>query len=67
MDSTKKYVIRRDGEYLVSLPYEDTLCVRWSVYRFDAYKFWRYSTARRVADLFNAGVYVLDTLTGVVS
>ena len=67
MDGFKRYVIRRDGEYLVSIPYSDTLYVRWSENKFDAAKLRRYSTARKIADRVNGGVYVLDTLTGVIS
>ena len=67
MDRYQKYIISRDGEYLVSVPYSDTLVVRWSNSKFDAYRFWRYSTARRVADMVHGRVNVLNTLTGVIS
>ena len=60
------FIVRKGNEYLVAVPYTDTLVIRWSVSKFDAVQFWRRSTARKVADRVNGEVVTLNRLTGII-
>jgi hypothetical protein len=62
-----RFIVTKNGEYLVSVPYSDTLFVRWSYSKFDAARFWRRSTAVKVANRVGGRVLEFNTLTGVIS
>ena len=61
------FIIAKNGEYLVSVPYSDTLVIRWSNSKYDAARFWRRSTAVKVANRVGGRLVTFDTLTGVIS
>lgn len=61
-----RYVIIKNGEYLVSVPYSDTLVIRWSQSRYDAAQFYRRRIAVRVANRVGGRVETFNTLTGVI-
>lgn len=62
-----KFIVIKNGEYLVSVPYSDTLVIRWSNSKFDAARFWRRPTAVKVANRVGGRVLEFNTLTGVIS
>ena len=43
-------IIRKNGEYLVGVPYSDTTFLRWSTSPYDAYRMERRRIAKRIAD-----------------
>ena len=61
------YIITRNREYLVSVPYSDTLFIRWSYSKYDAAQINDYSTALKVANRVGGRVLEFNTLTGVIS
>lgn len=67
MGEHERFIIVKNGEYLVSVPYSDTLFVRWSNSKFDAARFWRRSTAVKIANRVGGRVETLNVLTGVIS
>lgn len=67
MTEHERFIIVKNGEYLVSVPYSDTLFVRWSNSKFDAARFWRRSTALKIANRVGGRVETLNVLTGVIS
>ena len=66
-DDYTKFIVIKNGEYLVSVPYSDSLCIRWSNSKYDAARFWRRSTALKVANRVGGRVEEFNTLTGVIS
>lgn len=64
MESNTVFLIRKNGEYLVALPYSDTLFIRWSTSRFDGVRIHRRSTAKKVAERVGGIVTEFDPLTG---
>lgn len=62
-----RFIVIKNGEYLVSVPYTDTLVIRWSNSKYDAARFWRRSTAVKVANKVGCRVLEFNTLTGVIS
>lgn len=60
------FVIRKDGEYLVGVPYTDTLMIRWSTSPYDGVRLHRRSTARKIADRVGGMVAEFNPLTGRV-
>ena len=62
-----RFIVIKNGEYLVSVPYTDTLVIRWSNSKYDAARFWRRSTAVKVATKVGGRVLEFNTLTGVIS
>ena len=60
------FVIRKDGEYLVGVPYTDTLMIRWSTSPYDGVRLHRRSTARKIADRVGGTVMEFNPLTGRV-
>ena len=67
MESNSVFVIRKNGEYLVALPYSDTLFVRWSNSPYDGARLHRRSTAKKVADRVGGLVAEFNPITGRVS
>ena len=61
------FVIRKNGEYLVALPYSDTLMIRWSTSPYDGARLHRRSTAKKVADRVGGIVAEFNPVKGVVS
>ena len=61
------YVVSRDGNYIVSVPYPGSDFIRWSVSKWDAFKFNDYAAARAVADKVRGRVDRFNTITGVIS
>lgn len=61
------FIVKRGNEFLVAVPYTDTLCIRWSVSKYDAVRIHRRSIARKIADRVGGEVVSFNTLTGVVS
>lgn len=61
------FVIRKNGEYLVALPYSDTLMIRWSTSPYDGARLHRRSTARKVADRVGGIVAEFNPVNGVVN
>ena len=59
-------IIRKNGEYLVALPYSDTLMIRWSTSPYDAARLHRRSTAKKVADRVGGTVAEFNPLNGRV-
>ena len=66
MESRKVLIVRKNGEYLVGIPYTDTLMIRWSTSPFDGYQLHRRSTAKKVADRVGGMVAEFDPITGRV-
>ena len=62
-----RFIVIKNGEYLVSVPYTDTLVIRWSNSKYDAARFWRRATAVKVANRVGGRVLEFNTLTGVIS
>ena len=62
-----KFIIVKNGEYLVAVPYSDNPFVRWSNSKFDAARFWRRSTAVKVANRVGGRVLEFNPITGVVA
>ena len=58
------FIIEKNGEYLVGVPYTDTLMIRFSVSKYDAAQFHRRRTARKVASRVGGHVMIFDPLTG---
>lgn len=67
MKSENVLIIRKNGEYLVALPYSDTLFVRWSNSPYDGARLHRRSTAKKVADRVGGIVAEFNPLTGRVA
>ena len=61
-----RFVVIKNGEYLVSVPYSDTLVIRWSTSKFDAAQFSRKRIAVRVANRVGGRVEAFNTITGVI-
>jgi len=66
MKSSNVLVIRKNGEYLVALPYSDTLMIRWSKSPYDGARLHRRSTAKKVADRVGGIVAEFNPITGTV-
>lgn len=66
MKSSNVLVIRKNGEYLVALPYSDTLMIRWSSSPYDGARLHRRSTAKKVADRVGSIVAEFNPITGTV-
>lgn len=61
------YFIVRDGkQYLVGMPYTDTLVLRWSTSPYDACPIHRRTIAKRVADRVGGKIAEFNPITGVV-
>ena len=60
------FIVTSESGYLVGVPYTDTLMIRWSWSAYDAYRFWRRSTAKAVAERVGGSVKQFDSLTGEV-
>ena len=62
-----EFVIRKDGEYLVGVPYTDTLMIRWSTSPYDGVRLHRRSTAKKIADRVGGMVAEFNPLNGRVT
>ena len=60
------FVIRKDGEYLVGVPYTDTLMTRWSTSPYDGAQLHRRSTAKKIAERVGGTVAEFNPLNGRV-
>ena len=67
MENEKVLIIRKNGEYLVGLPYSDTLMIRWSTSPWDGVRLHRRSTAKKVADRVGGIVAEFNPVTGRVA
>ena len=61
-----EFVIRKDGEYLVGVPYTDTLITRWSTSPYDVVRLHRRTIAKRIADRVGGTVAEFNPLNGRV-
>ena len=61
------FVIRKNGEYLVALPYSDTLMIRWSTSPYDGARLHRRSTAKKIAARVGGIVAEFNPITGAVT
>ena len=61
------YVIRKNGEYLVGIPYTDTLMIRWSISPYDGIRIHRRSTAKRIANRVGGIVAEFNPINGRVT
>ena len=59
-------IVCRGNEYLVALPYTDTLCLRWSTSPYDSYLMKRRSTAQKVARRVGGDVCLFNPVTGEI-
>lgn len=66
METERVFVIRKNGEYLVALPYSDTLFIRWSNSPYDGARIHRRRTAKTVADRVGGIVAEFNPITGRV-
>lgn len=66
MKSSNVLVIRKNGEYLVALPYSDTLMILWSKSPYDGARLHSRSTAKKVADRVGGIVAEFNPITGTV-
>lgn len=60
------FIVKRRNEYLVALPYSDTLFLRWSTSPYDSCPIHRKRIAERVADRVGGEVVQFNPLLGVV-
>ena len=60
------FIVRRGTQYLVGLPYTDTLCLRWSTSPYDSYKMSRRTTAQKVAHRVGGEVCRFNPVTGKI-
>jgi hypothetical protein len=60
------FIIRKGNEFLVGIPYTDTLCERWSISPYDAAQTHRRSTAHKIAKRVGGTVAEFNPITGVV-
>lgn len=66
MNNRNVLIIRKNGEYLVALPYPDTLVTRWSISPWDGYRMTDSGTADQLAKRVGGVVAEFNTLTGRV-
>lgn len=66
MDNNNVLLIRKNGEYLVALPYSDTFFIRWSTSPYDGARLHRRSTAKKVANRVGGIVCEFNPLNGTV-
>ena len=66
MESKNVLIIRKNNEYLVALPYSDTLMIRWSTSPYDGAQLHRRSTAKKIADRVGGIVCEFNPLNGSV-
>lgn len=60
------FIIVKNYQYLVGVPYVDTKAVRWSVSRSDAMRFRVREDALKVANIVGGRVEEINTITGVI-
>lgn len=60
------FVVVKNRQYLVGVPYVDTRAVRWSVSRSDAMRFRVREDALKVARVVGGRVEEINTITGVI-
>ena len=58
------FMIKRGNEFLVALPYQDTLFVRWSIYKYDGAMIHRRMIAKRVADRVGGRIVKFNPVSG---
>ena len=61
------FLIKKNGEYLVGLPYPDSMVMRWSVSPWDGARIYKKSIAEKVADKVGGLVVKFDQVTGRVT
>lgn len=59
-----RFIVIKNGEYLVGVPYKN--CVRWSASRYDAARFYKREFALKVANRVGGRVEIINTITGVI-
>ena len=58
------FLVRKKNEYLVAIPYTDTLVPRWSVSRYDGCVISGEKNARRVAKRVGGDIVRFDPVSG---
>ena len=66
LQSSENYIVCKDGEYLVGIPYRDTGFARMGNSAYDAYPFWDFIIAQRFAKLIGGKVMKFNRLNGKV-
>lgn len=67
LGKNERYVIQKENEFLMGMPYDDSMFCRWSASPYDGYQSKSFNTAIRVAKQLGAKVMVFNKLTGDVS
>ena len=57
------FIVRKGTEYLVGVPYTDTLMLRWSTSPYDSCPIHRRKVAKRVADRVGGEVVEFNPIT----
>ena len=60
----EKYIVHKDGEYLVACPYLDSIATRFSISPYDGYPFESFIVAQRIAQKFGGVVMKHNRITG---
>ena len=58
------YIVRNGTEYLVGVPYTDTLVLRWSTSPYDSCPIHRLRIAKRIAERVGGEVVRFNPITG---
>ena len=60
------FVVRRGNEYLVAVPYDTAMFIRWSTSPWEGYHFHRRRIAKRVADRVGGDVCFFNQVSGIL-